>query len=135
MSSARVSHSCRRNSAARSEVELPAEDSAKGLVPASDGHERPAPCGKGASPPPNGLAAPKGQGSAMQIMRRYTSAGQDPFAAFNFVPRISRIVNPDGTVVFEMKDVLVPDGWSQVAVDILAQKYFRRASVPAQAER
>src|SRR5262249_21418714 len=40
------------------------------------------------------------------------------------------IVNPDGTVVFEMKDVLVPDSWSQVATDILAQKYFRRAGVP-----
>src|SRR5438874_9466360 len=70
----------------------------------------------------------------MQITRRYTTAGQDPFAAFEFVPRTSRIANPDGSVVFEMKDVLVPSGWSQVAVDILAQKYFRRAGVPAQTE-
>jgi ribonucleoside-diphosphate reductase alpha chain len=71
----------------------------------------------------------------MQITRRYTTAGQDPFAAFTFVPRTSRIANPDGTVVFEMKDLLAPDSWSQVAVDILAQKYFRRAGVPAQTER
>ena len=71
----------------------------------------------------------------MQIARRYTTAGQDPFAAFTFVPRSSRIANPDGTVVFEMKDVLVPEAWSQVAVDILAQKYFRRAGLPAQSER
>jgi ribonucleoside-diphosphate reductase alpha chain len=70
----------------------------------------------------------------MQITRRYTTAGQDPFAAFEFVPRTSRIANPDGSVVFEMKDVMVPSGWSQVAVDILAQKYFRRAGVPAQTE-
>ena len=66
----------------------------------------------------------------MQIQRRYTTAGQDPFAAFRFVPRTSRIVNPDGSVVFEMKDLLAPEHWSQVAVDILAQKYFRRAGLP-----
>src|SRR5258708_3180545 len=71
----------------------------------------------------------------MQIVRRYTVAGRDPFAAFNFLPRTSRISNPDGSVVFEMKDVLTPDFWSQVAVDILAQKYFRRAGVPLRAER
>jgi ribonucleoside-diphosphate reductase alpha chain len=67
----------------------------------------------------------------MKITRRYTSAeGQDPFAAFTFTPRTSRIANPDGSVVFEMKDLLAPEGWSQVAVDILAQKYFRKAGVP-----
>src|SRR2546421_2167375 len=71
----------------------------------------------------------------MQVTRRYTVAGQDPFAAFTFVPRTSRITNPDGSVVFEMKDLLAPEGWSQVAVDILAQKYFRKAGVPARAER
>src|SRR5438477_1098745 len=71
----------------------------------------------------------------MQITRRFTREGQDPFAGIPFAPRTSRIVNPNGTVVFEMKDVLVPDSWSQVAVDILAQKYFRRAGVPAQCER
>ena len=57
----------------------------------------------------------------MKITRRYTVAGQDPFAAFTFVPRTSRIVNPNGSVVFEMNDVQVPEGWPQVAVDVLAQ--------------
>src|SRR5689334_18251742 len=71
----------------------------------------------------------------MQITRRYTAEGQDPFAAFRFVPRTSRIVNPDGSVVFEMKDLLAPEGFSQVAVDILAQKYFRRAGVPKTSQR
>src|SRR5262245_40711475 len=71
----------------------------------------------------------------MRIPRRYTVEGRDPFAAFAFVPRTSRIVNPDGTVVFEMKDLLAPEGWSQVAVDVLAQKYFRRAGVPSQVDR
>src|SRR5215216_5862130 len=66
----------------------------------------------------------------MQIPRRYTVEGQDPFAAFTFAPRTSRIVNPDGSVVFEMRDLLAPEHWSQVAVDILAQKYFREPGVP-----
>ncbi len=71
----------------------------------------------------------------MHITRRYTIEGQDPFEAIAFVPRTSRIANPDGSVVFEMKDLLAPEQWSQVAVDILAQKYFRKAGVPAQTER
>ncbi|MBN9523730.1 vitamin B12-dependent ribonucleotide reductase [bacterium] len=71
----------------------------------------------------------------MQITRRFTREGQDPFAGITFAPRTSKIVNPNGSVVFEMKDVMVPAGWSQVAVDILAQKYFRRAGVPARTTR
>jgi ribonucleoside-diphosphate reductase alpha chain len=71
----------------------------------------------------------------MKITRRYTTDGQDPFSAFTFTTRSSRIVNPNGSVVFEMKDLLAPENWSQVAVDILAQKYFRRAGVPEQVER
>jgi len=66
----------------------------------------------------------------MQIERLFTREGQDAFAGLNFVPRTSRIVNPNGSIVFEMNNVLVPEGWSQVATDILAQKYFRRAGVP-----
>jgi ribonucleoside-diphosphate reductase alpha chain len=72
----------------------------------------------------------------MQIDRRYTVEGKDPFGAFVFVLRTSRITNPDGKVVFEMKDLLAPEQWSQVAVDILAQKYFRKAGVvPASSRR
>src|SRR6516165_9232166 len=68
----------------------------------------------------------------MRISRLYTRDGQDAFAGLQFTPRTSRIVNPNGSVVFEMKEVMVPAGWSQVAVDILAQKYFRRAGVPTE---
>src|SRR5258706_14787851 len=74
-------------------------------------------------------------GFPMQIPRRYTVEGRDAFAAFTFVARTSRIVNPDGTVVFEMKDLRAPETWSQVAVDILAQKYFRRAGIASKLER
>ncbi|HZZ80569.1 MAG TPA: vitamin B12-dependent ribonucleotide reductase, partial [Gemmataceae bacterium] len=71
----------------------------------------------------------------MHIPRRFTNPGQDPFATIKFAPRTSRIVNPDGSVVFEMKDIQVPEAWSQVAVDILAQKYFRKATVPVTIEK
>jgi ribonucleoside-diphosphate reductase alpha chain len=71
----------------------------------------------------------------MQIARRFTREGQDPFAGLNFVARGSSIRNPNGSVVFEMNDVMVPEKWSQVAVDILAQKYFRRAGVPQRLAR
>src|SRR2546423_3291430 len=71
----------------------------------------------------------------MRISRQYTRDGQDAFAGLKFTPRTSRIVNPNGSVVFEMKEVMAPEGWSQVAVDILAQKYFRRAGVPSELSR
>src|SRR5438270_8864032 len=71
----------------------------------------------------------------MHIPRKSTVDEQDALAAIKFVPRTSRIVNPDGSVVFEMRDLLAPESWSQVAVDVLAQKYFRKAGVPLQVER
>jgi len=71
----------------------------------------------------------------MLISRRFTREGQDPFSGLNFIPRGSSIRNPNGSVVFEMNDIMVPEKWSQVAVDILAQKYFRRAGVPQRLNR
>ena len=67
--------------------------------------------------------------------RRLYSAPSDPYAGLNFEPRTSKIVNPDGSVIFEAKDVMVPEGWSQVAVDVLAQKYCRKAGVPTAVSR
>jgi ribonucleoside-diphosphate reductase alpha chain len=65
----------------------------------------------------------------MKFRRTYSAPG-DPYAGLTFEPRTSRIVNPDGSVIFEAKDVMVPAAWSQVAVDVLAQKYCRKAGVP-----
>jgi len=67
----------------------------------------------------------------LKITRIFTKAGNDPFAAIEFAARSSKIVNPDGTVVFEAAAVHVPVSWSQVAVDVLTQKYFRKAGIPA----
>jgi ribonucleoside-diphosphate reductase alpha chain len=65
----------------------------------------------------------------MKFQRTY-STPDDRYAGITFEPRTSRIVNPDGSVIFEAKDVMVPSTWSQVAVDVLAQKYCRKAGVP-----
>lgn len=66
----------------------------------------------------------------MRIERRFTTEGQDAYADIPFRTATSEIRNPDGSVVFQAKDIEVPAEWSQVACDILAQKYFRRAGVP-----
>ena len=65
----------------------------------------------------------------MRIDRHFTTAGQDPYDGVRFASRDSRIVNPDGSAVFEAADVTMPADWSQVAVDIMAQKYFRKTGV------
>src|SRR3954462_6938256 len=67
----------------------------------------------------------------MRIERRYTKDGQSPYADIAFRLTTSEIRNPDGSVVFKADNVEVPDFWSQVASDVLAQKYFRKAGVPA----
>ncbi|MCX7798744.1 MAG: vitamin B12-dependent ribonucleotide reductase [Fimbriimonadales bacterium] len=66
----------------------------------------------------------------MIIKRYFTKPGKDPYDGIRFEPRTSEIRNPDGSVVFRMENVMVPEDWSQVATDILAQKYFRKAGVP-----
>lgn len=67
----------------------------------------------------------------MRITRRFTNKGQSPYSTIEFRKATSEIRNPDGSIVFQMKDIEVPANWSQVACDILAQKYFRKAGVPS----
>ncbi len=66
----------------------------------------------------------------MKIERKFTKSGQDAFAEMEFVKTSSEIRNPDGTIVFKLDDVEIPASWSQVASDVIAQKYFRKAGVP-----
>ena len=70
----------------------------------------------------------------MKFRRTYSVPGE-PYAGVVFEPRTSRIVNPDGSVIFEAKNMMVPAAWSQVAVDVLAQKYCRKAGVPLDLQR
>ena len=67
----------------------------------------------------------------MKIERKFTAAGADAYAGIAFGTTVSEIRNPDGKIVFRNDKVEVPEGWSQVASDVLAQKYFRKAGVPA----
>ncbi|MEC8806560.1 MAG: vitamin B12-dependent ribonucleotide reductase [Pseudomonadota bacterium] len=71
----------------------------------------------------------------MLFERRFTTAGSDPYAALEFRFASSEIRNPDGTVVFQAENVEVPVQFSQVATDIMAQKYFRKAGIPARLKR
>jgi len=66
----------------------------------------------------------------MKIERKFTKAGQDAYSDIDFIKTSSEIRNPDGTVVFHLDNVEVPSSWSQVASDVIAQKYFRKAGVP-----
>ena len=66
----------------------------------------------------------------MRIERRYTKPNQSPYAGITFRKATSEIKNPDGSIVFRLDNIDVPDSWSQVAADIIAQKYFRRAGIP-----
>ncbi|HKG69991.1 MAG TPA: vitamin B12-dependent ribonucleotide reductase [Segetibacter sp.] len=68
--------------------------------------------------------------NGLQFSRRFTRKGISPFDLFKYDYRTSIIRNPSGEVVFEMKNVEVPAQWSQIATDIIAQKYFRKAGVP-----
>src|SRR5499426_371586 len=71
----------------------------------------------------------------MQIKRRFTTEGKSPYANIAFRRGTSEIRNPDGSLVFKLENFAVPEHWSQVAADILAQKYFRKAGVPTRLKR
>jgi len=71
----------------------------------------------------------------MRIERRYTKEGQSPYADIVFRLTTSEIRNPDGSIVFHAENVEVPEQWSQVASDVLAQKYFRKAGVPGRLKK
>ncbi|RZM97287.1 vitamin B12-dependent ribonucleotide reductase [Bradyrhizobium genosp. SA-3] len=71
----------------------------------------------------------------MRIERRHTTVRQSPYAGIDFRLTTSEIRNPDGSVVFKLDNVEVPTEWSQVASDVLAQKYFRKAGVAARLKK
>ncbi len=72
----------------------------------------------------------QGTPKGLQFSRRFTSDTINVMDLFEYDYRTSVIRNPSGEVVFEMNNVEVPRQWSQIATDILAQKYFRKAGVP-----
>ncbi len=71
----------------------------------------------------------------MKIERKFTSQGADAYSTIEFTTTSSEIRNPNGTIVFRLENVKVPKAWSQVAADVIAQKYFRKAGVPSALKR
>ena len=71
----------------------------------------------------------------MRVERRYTQDGKSAYDGIEFRKATSEIRNPDGSIVFRLENIDVPAAWSQVAADILAQKYFRKAGAPAVLKR
>jgi ribonucleoside-diphosphate reductase alpha chain len=68
--------------------------------------------------------------AGLRVPRRFTRPEIDPLAEIRWSHRRTVIANPDGSVVFKMDDVEVPESWSQLATDIVVSKYFRKAGVP-----
>ena len=71
----------------------------------------------------------------MKVEHRFTKLNEDAYDGIDFSTTSSEIRNPDGTVVFSQHDIQVPSSWSQVAADVIAQKYFRKAGVPAKLKK
>jgi ribonucleoside-diphosphate reductase alpha chain len=88
--------------------------------------------------PDKGIAGPQEERlerGIMRIERHYTEADKSPYDAIEFRKATSEIRNPDGSIVFRLDDIDVPASWSQVASDIIAQKYFRKAGIPAKLKK
>ena len=68
----------------------------------------------------------------MRIERRFTRSGQSPYEGLQFVKRSSEIRNPDGSTVFKLDQIDIPESWSQLAIDILAQKVFSQSGRSAE---
>ncbi|MEJ7820829.1 MAG: hypothetical protein WKF85_00830, partial [Chitinophagaceae bacterium] len=78
----------------------------------------------------NLMSNKKQSAKGLQFPRQFTKAGISPYEMFEYDYRTSIIKNTTGEIVFQMDNVEVPKQWSQIATDILAQKYFRKAGVP-----
>ena len=71
----------------------------------------------------------------MRFTRHFTKDNSSPYDEIEFRQTTSEIRNPDGSLVFQAEDIEVPSNWSQVACDVLAQKYFRKAGVPTKLKK
>ena len=77
----------------------------------------------------------KSRRDIMKIGRYFTTAGNCAYKNIEFALTSSEIKNPDGSIVFKLENVEVPRSWSQVASDVIAQKYFRKAGVPTETKK
>src|SRR6185436_8173811 len=71
----------------------------------------------------------------LALARLFTQPGIDPLEEVRYENRDSVITDPDGTVVFQLKNAEIPEGWSQLATDIAVSKYFRKAGIHGDSKR
>ncbi len=76
------------------------------------------------------MSKKKPTNQALRFTRQFTQEGVSPYDMFQYDYRTSVIKNPSGEIIFLMENVEVPKQWSQIATDIIAQKYFRKAGIP-----
>ncbi len=84
---------------------------------------------------PRAVAMRRSRARTCELSGTYTQPGASPYDLIAFATTRSEIRNPDGSIVFALDNIEVPAAWSQVAADVLAQKYFRKAGVPARLKR
>ena len=68
--------------------------------------------------------------NTLKIERKFTKEGVNPLENLEYVKRSSLITEPNGSIVFKQENIEVPKSWSQLATDIAASKYFKKAQVP-----
>ena len=73
--------------------------------------------------------------SGLRIPRRWTRPTVHPYDEITWEMRSATIANEKGEVVFEQKDVEVPNFWSQLATNVVVSKYFRGALGTPERER
>jgi ribonucleoside-diphosphate reductase alpha chain len=74
-------------------------------------------------------------GHGLEFRSFYTESGKDPLDDVTYEQRDSVITNPDGSIVFELRNAEIPEGWSQLATDIAVSKYFRKAGINGDPKR
>ncbi len=68
--------------------------------------------------------------TGMVVERRFTTSGDDPFDAFEWIEMDVEIRNPDGSMADSIEGVKLPSGFAGVPGKVCAQKYLRKAGVP-----
>jgi ribonucleoside-diphosphate reductase alpha chain len=77
----------------------------------------------------------EGSAKGLEFRSFYTEPGKDPLDGVVYEQRDSVITNPDGSIVFELRNAEIPKGWSQLATDIAVSKYFRKAGINGDPKR
>ncbi len=75
--------------------------------------------------PPNG-----GNRTGLTFTPYFTTPGVHPYDLLEWERRDAAIYNEKGDIIFKQEQVEVPSNWTQLATDIAASKYFRKAGVP-----